>query len=58
MYIFSVFLSCILSNIVFLALEFNQMAKLVKDLEKENEIFKSKCEKSDIALVRLVEEVR
>ena len=33
------------------------MAKLVKELKKENEFLKSKCEKSDIALVKLIEEV-
>jgi len=33
------------------------MAKLIKELKKENEFLKGKCEKSDIALVKLVEEV-
>lgn len=33
------------------------MAKLIKELKKENDFLKSKCEKSDIALVQLVEEV-
>lgn len=34
------------------------MAKLIKELKKENEFLKGKCEKSDIALVKLVEEVK
>lgn len=33
------------------------MATLIKELKKENEFLKGKCEKSDIALVKLVEEV-
>lgn len=33
------------------------MAKLIKELKKENDFLKSKSEKSDIALVKLVEEV-
>ncbi|XP_020585898.1 alpha-taxilin [Phalaenopsis equestris] len=36
--------------------EMEKMAKLIKELKKENEFLKSKCEKSDIALVKLVEE--
>lgn len=34
-----------------------QMAKSVKELKKENTFLKSKCEKSDISLIELVEEV-
>ncbi|CAL9764027.1 unnamed protein product [Musa acuminata subsp. burmannicoides] len=46
------------SNEVFEAFkqEMEKMAKLVKELKKENEFLKSKCEKSDIALVKLIEE--
>lgn len=33
------------------------MAKSVKELKKENTFLKSKCEKSDISLIELVEEV-
>ncbi|XP_038980204.1 alpha-taxilin-like isoform X2 [Phoenix dactylifera] len=46
------------SNNVFEAFkqEMEEMAKLIKELEKENEFLKNKCEKSDIALVNLVEE--
>ncbi|KAJ6837713.1 alpha-taxilin [Iris pallida] len=36
--------------------EMEKMAKLIKELKKENEFLKSKCEKSDIALLKLVEE--
>ncbi|KAG0489623.1 hypothetical protein HPP92_006486 [Vanilla planifolia] len=36
--------------------EMEKMAKLIKELKKENDFLKSKCEKSDIALVKLVEE--
>nr|XP_029120286.1 alpha-taxilin isoform X2 [Elaeis guineensis] len=47
------------SNNVFEAFkqEMEEMAKLIKEHEKENEFLKSKCEKSDIALVKLVEEL-
>lgn len=34
-----------------------QMAKSVKELKKENTFLKSKCEKSDVSLIELVEEV-
>lgn len=34
------------------------MAKSIKELKKENTFLKSKCEKSDISLIELVEEVR
>lgn len=33
------------------------MVKMIKDLKKDNEFLKSKCEKSDIAIVKLIEEV-
>lgn len=33
------------------------MAKSIKELKKENEFLKSKCEKSDFTLIELVEEV-
>ncbi|KAL5217822.1 hypothetical protein ABZP36_018506 [Zizania latifolia] len=36
--------------------EMEKMVKLIKDLKKENEFLKSKCENSDFALVRLIEE--
>ncbi|KAG8096424.1 hypothetical protein GUJ93_ZPchr0013g36702 [Zizania palustris] len=36
--------------------EMEKMVKLIKDLKKENEFLKSKCENSDVALVNLVEE--
>ncbi|RWW13639.1 hypothetical protein GW17_00022627 [Ensete ventricosum] len=47
------------SNEVFEAFkqEMEKMAKLIKELKKENEFLKSKCEKSDIALVKLIEEL-
>lgn len=35
----------------------HQMAKSMKDLKKENAFLKGKCERSDITLVELVEEV-
>lgn len=35
-----------------------QMAKSIKELKKENTFLKSKCEKSDVTLIELVEEVR
>ncbi|CAL9173659.1 unnamed protein product [Musa hybrid cultivar] len=46
------------SNEVFEAFkqEIEKMTKLIKELKKENEFLKSKCEKSDIALVKLIEE--
>ncbi|KAG1371584.1 alpha-taxilin [Cocos nucifera] len=46
------------SNEVFEAFkqEMEKMAKLIKELKKENDFLKGKCEKSDIALVKLVEE--
>ncbi|XP_074582758.1 uncharacterized protein LOC141839012 isoform X2 [Curcuma longa] len=46
------------SNEVFEAfkLEMEKMAKLIKELKKENEFLKGKCEKSDIAIVKLIEE--
>lgn len=34
------------------------MAKSIKDLKKENAFLKNKCEKSDITLRELVDEVR
>lgn len=34
------------------------MAKSIKELKKENIFLKSKCEKSDVTLIELVEEVR
>ncbi|KAG1365675.1 putative alpha-taxilin [Cocos nucifera] len=37
--------------------EMEKMARSVKELKKENEFLKSRCEKSDITLVKLVEEV-
>ncbi|XP_072996351.1 uncharacterized protein [Typha latifolia] len=36
--------------------EMEKMTKLIKELKKENEFLKSKCENSDIALVKLIEE--
>ncbi|KAL7228717.1 hypothetical protein ACSBR2_007421 [Camellia fascicularis] len=36
--------------------EIDKMAKSIKELKKENTFLKSKCEKSDITLVELVEE--
>lgn len=33
------------------------MGKSVKELKKENTFLKSKCEKSDVTLIELVEEV-
>lgn len=33
------------------------MAKSIKELKKENGFLKSKCEKSDVTLIELVEEV-
>lgn len=33
------------------------MAKSIKDLKKENNFLKRKCEKSDVSLIELVEEV-
>lgn len=33
------------------------MVKAIKDFRKQNEALKSKCENSDIALVKLIEEV-
>ncbi|ONK54901.1 uncharacterized protein A4U43_UnF9890 [Asparagus officinalis] len=36
--------------------EMEKMGKLIKELKKENEFLKGKCERSDIALVKLVEE--
>lgn len=33
------------------------MAKSIKELKKENSFLKSKCEKSDITLIELVDEV-
>lgn len=33
------------------------MVKVIKTLKKENELLKGKCENSDIALVKLIEEV-
>lgn len=35
----------------------HQMVKLIKELKKENEFLKGKCENSDVALVKLIEEV-
>lgn len=34
------------------------MGKLIKELKKENQFLKSKCERSDVAIVKLIEEVR
>lgn len=34
-----------------------QMAKSIKELKKENIFLKSKCEKSDVTLIELAEEV-
>lgn len=42
---------------LYLPLVLNQMVKMIKDLKKDNEFLKSKCEKSDIAIVKLIEEV-
>ncbi|KAH1039132.1 hypothetical protein J1N35_040875 [Gossypium stocksii] len=36
--------------------EIEKMAKLIKELKKENAFMKSKCEKSDVTLIELVEE--
>ncbi|KAL5209881.1 hypothetical protein ABZP36_005504 [Zizania latifolia] len=36
--------------------EMEKMVKLIKDLKKENLSLKSKCENSDVALVKLIEE--
>lgn len=36
--------------------EMEKMTKLTKELEKENTFLKSKCEKSDLTLIELVEE--
>lgn len=33
------------------------MVKAIKDFRKQNEALKNKCENSDIALVKLIEEV-
>lgn len=33
------------------------MTKSIKDLKKENTFLRSKCEKSDVSLIELVEEV-
>ncbi|XP_074557586.1 uncharacterized protein LOC141813518 [Curcuma longa] len=46
------------SNEVFEAfkLEMEKMAKLIKELKKENDFLKGKGEKSDIAIVKLIEE--
>jgi len=33
------------------------MISVIKNLKKENEFLKGKCENSDIALVKLIEEV-
>ncbi|OAY74311.1 Alpha-taxilin [Ananas comosus] len=46
------------SNDVFEALkvEMEKMVKLIKELKKENEFLKGKCEKSDVALVKLIED--
>lgn len=35
----------------------HQMISVIKTLKKENEFLKGKCENSDIALVKLIEEV-
>eukprot|EP00268_Persea_americana_P033223 TRINITY_DN32952_c0_g1_i1.p1 TRINITY_DN32952_c0_g1~~TRINITY_DN32952_c0_g1_i1.p1 ORF type:complete len:541 (-),score=146.12 TRINITY_DN32952_c0_g1_i1:594-2042(-) len=37
-------------------LEMEKMAKSIKDLKKENNFLKRKCEKSDVSLIELVEE--
>ncbi|RWR85898.1 Taxilin family [Cinnamomum micranthum f. kanehirae] len=37
-------------------LEMEKMSKSIKDLKKENNFLKSKCEKSDVSLIELVEE--
>ncbi|KAF3331733.1 alpha-taxilin-like isoform X1 [Carex littledalei] len=36
--------------------EMEKMVKMIKDLKKDNEFLRSKCEKSDIAIVKLIEE--
>eukprot|EP01018_Ginkgo_biloba_P015867 Gb_38239 [translate_table: standard] len=36
--------------------EMEKMAKTIKDLNKENNFLKTKCEKSDVSLIELVEE--
>uniref|UniRef100_A0A0D9VST6 Alpha-taxilin n=1 Tax=Leersia perrieri TaxID=77586 RepID=A0A0D9VST6_9ORYZ len=36
--------------------EMEKMVKLIKDLKKENEFLKGKCENTDVALVKLIEE--
>lgn len=36
---------------------FHQMISVIKNLKKENEFLKGKCENSDFALVKLIEEV-
>lgn len=36
--------------------EIEKMAKSIKELKKENVFLKSKCEKSDVTLIELVEE--
>lgn len=35
----------------------HQMISVIKNLKKENEFLKGKCENSDIAIVKLIEEV-
>ncbi|KAJ0983914.1 hypothetical protein J5N97_002270 [Dioscorea zingiberensis] len=36
--------------------EMEKMGKLIKDLKNENQFLKSKCERSDVAIVKLIEE--
>ncbi|XP_039132402.1 alpha-taxilin [Dioscorea cayenensis subsp. rotundata] len=36
--------------------EMEKMGKLIKELKKENQFLKSKCERSDVAIVKLIEE--
>ncbi|KAM0941262.1 putative Taxilin family [Dioscorea sansibarensis] len=37
--------------------EMEKMGKLIKELKKENQFLKSKCERSDVAIVKLIEEL-
>lgn len=49
--------SCLLTELKVSYDPFHQMISLIKNLKKENEFLKGKCENSDIALVKLIEEV-
>lgn len=51
------FLLFIEQNIILYVYFETQMAKSIKELKKENIFLKSKCEKSDVTLIELAEEV-